>query len=87
MKVNQILNIIAAANQLTPEQTQILEKGLRKLDTGHSTDGVLEFLREKDYPLIEETASPQSDAADGIPSVEDWDENTNKNCRTEYTAI
>jgi hypothetical protein len=38
MRLPQILNVISAANWLTPEQTQILEKGLRKLGAGRSRD-------------------------------------------------
>ena len=59
MKVTQILNVISAANQLTPEQTQILEKGLRKLDADRSTDEIIEYLRENGYPLIEDHRQPR----------------------------
>jgi hypothetical protein len=74
MKVSQTLSLISATNQLTPEQTQIFEKALRKLDAGRSMDEVIEYLRQNDYPLTAEDGDTLDEETPKPDTAEPWDE-------------
>ena len=79
MKLSKTLSLISATNRLTPEQIQIFEKGLRKLDAGHSMNEVLEYLRTNNYPLIKDRDTPAASSERyALPAVGTWDEDTNR---------